>query len=275
MALLAPTFLCEDRLLTRFMGLSVMLHVIVVVVDWSFMISSSPSRPQELEVIEAELAEALPVAVEFNKLPPPPTHAFTLEDSSAVEQAEVALPRKTAEVAMGKEDVKGDPNASVDVQASVPQPDVAAEEYKQQLFERLQQEQTRKETQKRRINARKKKQEAARQAKIAGLLQRSQDQVQANATGVSKAATAYIFSLKAIIQKHYEIPDLYRQQNQKFVEIKLLLGHDGRIREIDLVRGSGKSALDEIILNSVEQSQPFPAPPRELRGQPFILRFQP
>jgi TonB family protein len=74
---------------------------------------------------------------------------------------------------------------------------------------------------------------------------------------------------KLELQRRYPAAAL-RQQLQGVVYLRLQLGRDGQLQQVQLVRSSGHQLLDQAAEQTVRQSAPFPALPSELTA-PYLL----
>ncbi len=74
---------------------------------------------------------------------------------------------------------------------------------------------------------------------------------------------------KLELQRRYPAAAL-RQQLQGVVYLRLQLGSDGQLLQVQLVRSSGHQLLDQAAEQTVRQSAPFPALPSELTA-PYLL----
>lgn len=74
---------------------------------------------------------------------------------------------------------------------------------------------------------------------------------------------------KLELQRRYPAAAL-RQQLQGVVYLRLQLGRDGQLLQVQLVRSSGHQLLDQAAAQTVRQSAPYPALPGELTA-PYLL----
>lgn len=282
-----PSFLkladSQDLILGRFLLFSVLIHLVSIFVNWDGSFLNKRSIHDDFIVIEASLMEELPDhALPFKESKDAQVKTSTTTDLKKTQQQtvdpphEMALPKKTKDVAIGAVDAEGVKKAEVAKDAVVVD-NSAQKVYKEELFERLMREQTKQETQKKRVNEKKRKDAASRKKKIEDLLESSQvshSPVRSSGRGAKEAA-AYIVALKGLIKQNYQIPEVYRNQFTQVVEIHLDIHSTGKIQRTNLALSSGLSAVDEIILAGIENVGQFPKPPADLTGKTIVIRFQP
>jgi protein TonB len=82
----------------------------------------------------------------------------------------------------------------------------------------------------------------------------------------------YISMLRQRIRENWRA---YLPPGEEFLgEVRIEIAADGRIRDIDFLKGSGKSHVDDSILRALRNAA-LPPPPRSLADQPLLLRFWP
>jgi protein TonB len=71
----------------------------------------------------------------------------------------------------------------------------------------------------------------------------------------------------ALLERNKRYPQAAQSRREQGVaQVFFSLDRNGRVIDSRVVRSSGASSLDEEALALLRRAQPFPAPPRELRG---------
>lgn len=87
--------------------------------------------------------------------------------------------------------------------------------------------------------------------------------------------SGYRSVIKALIQKHYILPEVYELKHSDIkATVQLLVNQEGGIEKLTLVNSSQNPLFDQLALKTVENSAPFPPPPREELGSVMILDFE-
>ena len=83
--------------------------------------------------------------------------------------------------------------------------------------------------------------------------------------GVESASDydAYLAMLRARIEANRTYPASARRSgNEGVASVRLIIGPDGRLTQVSLVKSSGHFALDRAAKRMAQKAQPFPPPPR-------------
>jgi len=85
---------------------------------------------------------------------------------------------------------------------------------------------------------------------------------------------SYLGLVRFRIESHKKYPDSARKrQIEGRVTVGFVIGQDGRLIAIRVVKSAGKRILDEAALNAVRESSPFPRPPANLFKAPLPLQI--
>jgi TolA protein len=92
--------------------------------------------------------------------------------------------------------------------------------------------------------------------------------------GDNDALKGYQGLLKSWVQKHYVLPEVYAtMEGQTLAVIEIVLSERGELRQLKLVQTSKNPAFDSLAMKTMENSVPFPVPPKDLVGVPIRYRF--
>ncbi len=96
-------------------------------------------------------------------------------------------------------------------------------------------------------------------------------------TGLARLeADQYLSAVDRHIRQFWALPEYLRQRGLK-AEVLVKFDNQGFVIAKDIVRGSGNSTFDEIVLAAVQKSSPVPRPPEKFVGisteQGFLFRF--
>ena len=82
-------------------------------------------------------------------------------------------------------------------------------------------------------------------------------------TGLNKLQhESYIAELDQHIKQNWTLPEWLARQNYK-ARARLRLDQAGRILSREIIRSSGNEAYDDIVLETIDRSAPYPAPPEK------------
>ena len=78
----------------------------------------------------------------------------------------------------------------------------------------------------------------------------------------------------ALIRRNYVLPEVYELKNSHIqAVVELLISDDGGITKLTLRSSSQNALFDQLALKTVENSAPFPAPPRDQAGKVITITF--
>jgi protein TonB len=88
----------------------------------------------------------------------------------------------------------------------------------------------------------------------------------------SNAVPTWKNRIVALLERNKRYPEVAQSRRQQGIaQVFFSLDRQGRMIDSRVVRSSGASVLDEEALALLRRTQPFPAPPRELRGESVDL----
>jgi TonB family protein len=86
----------------------------------------------------------------------------------------------------------------------------------------------------------------------------------------------YFGLLNKVVHQHYNLPEVYNLKAAGLeVVFEMTLNETGALLDLVEVKGSGDRVFDELTKEAIKAAAPFPAPPKELVGQPIPVRFTP
>ena len=80
---------------------------------------------------------------------------------------------------------------------------------------------------------------------------------------IESSETSYHSLLVEHLHQNWNLPPWIARQNLN-AQVQVYLDHQGHLKKILLVKSSGNSRFDEAVEKTLNQSQPFPPPPKEL-----------
>jgi periplasmic protein TonB len=97
----------------------------------------------------------------------------------------------------------------------------------------------------------------------------------------SELTAGYSQQVAAQIKKHQNYPLIAkRRQWEGTAQVRLIIGADGTVKNVELGKGTGKDVLDKEALEMVRRASPLPQAPLALRGRaltvtvPIVFRLQ-
>jgi TonB family protein len=114
-------------------------------------------------------------------------------------------------------------------------------------------------------------------ARLAAELNKSNKKSVAYGSVTGKAnVKAYVGLLKKAIRQNYNLPEVYNLKGANVqVTITITIGERGDLRDLEVAKGSGDQAFDEMTVQAVKASVPFTKPPQDLVDSPINLVFTP
>lgn len=91
---------------------------------------------------------------------------------------------------------------------------------------------------------------------------------------LASAKDSYASKLRFWILKNYTLPEIYKNKKIK-TEILLTLNKTGSISTMTLDSSSGNTSFDLLAVETLENSSPFPPPPKPWVGKKIKLAFEP
>lgn len=83
-------------------------------------------------------------------------------------------------------------------------------------------------------------------------------------TGLAKIqANEYIGEVEKQIRRNWALPQWLRKKEYQ-AQVRLRFGDNGEILSVQIAKSSGNSSFDDICVETVQKSAPFPAPPEAL-----------
>lgn len=82
-------------------------------------------------------------------------------------------------------------------------------------------------------------------------------------TGLSKLQhDSYISDLDTHIKQHWALPEWLAKKDYK-AQVRVRINENGNVISRQIVKSSGNSSYDEVVLSTVDKSAPFPRPPEK------------
>jgi TonB family protein len=272
----------ETRLVMMFVGISLGLHLVVLLADFSGWLSRPLTKPDEW-IIDADLVTDLDLGgVKQDQLP----------DAKKAEEAAVAkmlpqIPKNFTIQDLPKPQEETVPDAQVKEQ---PKPEVKKEEpppetlpkpedatnslamkdaLKRLAMEKLrrEQEKTVKET------------EAPKDEALAKL--RSELDAKGIGGGLGGGAgKAKLSKCAALIEKAlrraYALPDAYNFTNSDLrVGLTIVLAENGAVMSLKVAQASGDNVFDELAMRVLREAAPYPTECKEAAGRDITVNFSP
>jgi len=82
----------------------------------------------------------------------------------------------------------------------------------------------------------------------------------------------YYDLVRSKLQENWSLPVWLSRQNLS-AQIQIILDSHGRVRDFRFVKQSGNSQFDDAVKRTLNDSQPFPAPPEELLANGILIGF--
>ncbi len=280
----------EDVLLKKFLGVSIVMHIVVVFISGLSFFSVPPPVTDEWSM-DADLitdmspapqaASALPNAVKAEEakvqadLLPQITKTVTIKEQTKEEEAIAEKKEVTPEP---PPDAKVADTANKVDATTVKSPVKDAPEVEEkELLKRRAIELLRLQNQTAKKNE---AQNADAFAKVGQALSDPKNKDQVSLAGGSLAGKSqekrYVTLLQKAVRQHYTLPEAYNLKGaDTVVVIGLVVAATGEISQLEVKTPSKDPAFDALTLEAVRAAAPLPKPPESLVGKPFDFVFRP
>lgn len=256
----------ETELLKLLVGVSFLLHVVLLVVNFDAIFSSDRKPMEDEWEIEAELA----VGIEGEGKQDSIDRSVKGDEIKVIKQT---LPQLTKSFEVEKEKEE----KLADVGETVVDPELEKEEKKRKAAARLKKKEALRRLLKERAR-REKKFADKTTSPIAKKLQARKRELEGKefSLGSQKKISRFVREVQAAVKRYYSLPEVYRVADKPLkTAIRVKLDESGQIVDIAVSKSSGDEGFDTIGVNTMKKASPLPPPPRELVGKPFILNFSP
>lgn len=278
----------EDRLVQVFCVLSLALHLVVLFIGPISWLRNKPVVNNEWSMDVDLLSEVA--------LPPPPSSALPqAAPAPAAKAPPELLPQlpKTFTVKQATKaeeavaEVKEPPKLEPKTAPVAPEPKKAEETPPIRPQENHDNEVALKELQKRKaLDALRQQEKTAKTteapedsplARLAEQLDKSRKADSAFGSASSKGRVkSYLALLRQAVRSNYSVPEAYHlQEGSLRVTIAITLSDSGQLLDLQVKDSSGNGAFDDLTVQAVKASVPFPKPPAEVAGEAISLVFTP
>ena len=276
----------QDRLFWWFVGISIVVHTLVLVISSFQMLNKAPPINMDEWSMDAEVVSdfdapqptkaALPQAeikaeakVPVQMLPQLPQKFSVKEEPKpedlVPEVKAVTPPPKPAEAKVAKPEEKA-PEVPVKTENKTDNQLAAAEILKRAALERLRAEQKTAKTM-----------QAPEKDALARLGEALRKDGPTAGSAVAKGKmNAYRSRLSQAIRRNYAVPEALGIKGTALsVVLVIAVAENGDLTDLRVKEPSGNQAYDDDTVRAVRASVPLPRPPTEFVGQPIAVAFSP
>lgn len=297
----------EDKLIKKFILLSVFAHIIILMIHLPDLVNTPPREELEIEIeIEASFQEELFFNAHSNKntalqaedkstvdqkktLPQLPkklqirdeTEENTQEKEVFAEKKDSEAPKTPEEVNKVKEElakVEDIKKLNEEKKLKIEQDKTAMKLYKKDLMARLKREQDRLKSIDKIRKDKVSKDNQVQKKKLDDIITKRSENLgdfSAHGSEGSQLVQSYAKQIRSHIKEQYRIPEVYDLKSSKKPIVFLLIDSNGGIKKIRLEQSSGNASLDKIALQTVEKAAPFPTPPTKNWSKAMEIVFDP
>lgn len=265
----------ETRLLLWLLGVSLVIHLFVILVDVASWIRFD-AAPAEEWVLDADLVGDLDLGgVKETALP------NSLKDENpALQNLLPQLPKsfsvndadKPDDDSMVDPDKKEEEEKAKDKTITPPDQDNANRLDMDELRKRKALEDMRRKLKERASTAR-----APTKAEVAGIRERLQaGGILGGGGSGSGPFRKCLAIMRTMVKNSYAMPDAYDIRGGSLeVTLDVVLAENGNVMRADVARSSGNAVFDGYALKALRDASPFPEDCKEMAGQNVQLRFRP
>lgn len=282
---LNPPVTGEGRIIYVFLGISLLLHLFVFVVDKSIFMSQSKPLYEEW-AIEAEIVSDINVATPTKSSLP---NARESEDAKVSDRVLPQLPKKFViekevkdKEVISEQGIEQKEKPAADEEVKTSDKDVNlksdTEDNKirmQDAIRRLAIERLREQ------NKLAEQNEAEKSERIAKLRKEMASAKDINTSGsealrLGSSAKVYRARLRTHVGRFWSVPEAYNlKEADLLVTISIVVNERGYLVNSEVKKPSGDEVFDQLAFNAVKEAMPLPKPPKDHVGKEILLNFTP